>query len=498
MTLTQNPIEIEGVRIAVQEPWRLEPHRLAEYASEGRWKAWPYLRLVSQKIARAIGRGGGRILISMPPRHGKSSLASFWTPIWFLNNFPAERVIMTSHGDLLASDWGRKVRNEFESNELLTTRLSQDSTAANRWNTPEGGGMLSSGVGGGITGFGANLALIDDPHPTWESAMSVTERTKVVDWFKGTLYDRLEPRGTIIVLAHRWHEDDLPGYLIEEHSDQWDVVKFPALAESGDVLGRAEGEALCPERYSSDALNQIKLASGALVWSAKFQQNPLGFGSGRVYDRFEPGAHEDKTLTIRDDLPLDVSFDFNRNPGMHVEIGQYDTKADLFTVVHEIHGPLMKLDAALIATKKLIDGFGKFRWSTLRVFGDATGTQERAETTETAYQQVRSWLAVSGWPHRVYVPASNPPIRDRIDTFNEALRDVDGEVHYKIHPINCPRLRQDLKTLKADEQGLIDKRDLKLSHASDAEGYRLCQLRPLLKGPQLATYSASFFGASKR
>lgn len=400
---------------------------------------------------------------------------------------------MTSHGDLLASDWGRKVRNEFESNPKLTTKLSQDSTAANRWNTPEGGGMLSSGVGGGITGFGANLALIDDPHPTWEAAMSATERTKVIEWFNGTLYDRLEPGGTIIVLAHRWHEDDLPGYLIEKHTDAWDIVKFPAIAEAGDVLGRNPGDALCPERFNADVLNQIRLASGLLVWNAKYQQRPMGVGSGRVYDRFEPSANEDKTLQFRDDLPLDVSFDFNRNPGMHVEIGQYDTKADLFTVVHEIHGPFMKLDAALIATSKLINGFGdKFRWPLLRVFGDATGTQERAETTETAYQQIRSWLANSKWTNRIYVPASNPPVRDRIDAFNEALCDVDGEVHYKIHPTNCPRLREDLKNLKADEQGLIDKRNLKLSHGSDAEGYRIFQLRPLLKTNIVPLRSSSF------
>jgi hypothetical protein len=490
--VAQNLAETDAARIPIYEPWRLEPHRLAETASYGKWVAFPYLTLISQRIARVIARGNGRLIISMPPRHGKSSLASLWTPIWYLNNFPQNRVIMTSHGAELAEDWGRKVRNEFESNPRLTTKLSVDSTAAGRWNTPEGGGMLAAGIGGGITGFGANLAIVDDPHPTWEMAMSITHRTKVQEWFLGTLYDRLEPNGTIIILAHRWHEDDLPGFLIEQHADNWEVIRLPALADPGDQLGRKEGEALCPERYDVDALKRIRQGTSLLVWNAKYQQKPSGVGSGRVYDRFEPGAHEDKALKLRNDLPLDISFDFNRNPGMHVEISQYDPIADCFSVVHEVHGPLMKLDTALAETKKLIDGFGKFCWPSLRIFGDATGTQERAETTRTCYQMIKDWLAANQWPSRLYVPDKNPPVRDRVDTFNEALLDADGEIHFKVHPLNCPRLREDLKNLKADEQGLIDKRDSKLSHASDAFGYCICKLRPMLRGPKLAKVSPSF------
>ena len=489
-----NPLVNEAVRIAVSEPWRLEPHRLAVHASGGKWQAWPYLKLISSKIARAVGRGNGRIVISMPPRHGKSSIASFWTPIWFLNNFPAQRVLMTSHSAVLAAEWGRKVRNELENNPLLTTKLAPDSAAADKWATPEGGGMLSAGVGGGITGFGGDLILIDDPHPTWEKAMSATERNTVIEWFNGTLYDRREPNATIIVLAHRWHEDDLPGYLVEHHSDQWDYIVLPALAEANDPLGRAVGEALCPDRYPAEQLRATRAAS-AMVFDAKFQQKPPGVGTGTVYDRYDPARNQDKTLTLRSDLPLDVSIDFNRNPGMHIELGQYDPAADLFTVVHEVHGPLMKLDAALKVTAELIqkESPDRFRWPLLRIFGDATGTQERAETTATAYQQVKNWLASHGWPSRLFVPARNPPIVERVAAFNEALCDADGDVHYRFNPLNCPRLLADFKGLKADEHGLIDKRDAKLSHASDAEGYRVHKLRPVVKPPEMETVSVSDF-----
>jgi hypothetical protein len=469
----------EAVALSLTQPWRFKPHTLAEYASVGKWKAWRHLRYISERIARAVVRGNGRLIINMPPGHGKSELLSHWTPTWFLNNWPSQRMIVASHGSALAASWGRIVRNEFEHNERLTTTLAEDSSAADRWNTPQGGGMVAIGVGGGVTGFRANLILIDDPHPTWEAAMSSTHRARVAEWFDGTLYDRCEPNATIVNLMHRWHDEDLTGYLIEQHSDPWEVISLPALSETGDVLGREPGEALCPQRYSADALRGTELAVGRLVFSAKFQQRPTGLGTTRVYDRFDPAVHEDKTLTLRDDLPLDVSFDFNRNPGMHVEVGQYDQKRDLFTAVHEIHGPLMKLDASLAALDKLLGELGNWRWPRMRIFGDATGTQERAETTDTAYQQIVNWISRKPWKFQFNVPKSNPPVGERIDTFNEALRDSAGEVHFKLHPVNCPRLLADLKTLKPDEQGLIDKRDLKLSHASDAEGYRIYQLRPV-------------------
>jgi hypothetical protein len=470
---------LDEIEPLAEELWRIDPDDFAQHVSDGKWTAWPHLSYVARRIADAVVRGNGRLIINMPPGHGKSELISHWVPTWILENRPAQRVILTSHGAELAGHWGRIVRNEFEVNERLTTRLTPDSKAADRWNTPQGGGMKTDGVGGGITGFRANLVLVDDPHPTWEAAMSSTHRLRVREWFDGTLYDRCEPNATIVLLMHRWHDEDLTGYLIEKHSDPWEVISLPALAETGDLLGRESGEALCPQRYSADALRVTELAVGRLVYAAKYQQRPTGLGTTRVYDRFDPAVHEDKTLTLRDDLPLDVSFDFNRNPGMHVEIGQYDQRRDLFTAVHEIHGPLMKLDASLAALDKLLGELGHWRWPRMRIFGDATGTQERAETTDTAYQQIVNWISRKPWKFQFNVPRSNPPVGERIDTFNEALRDSAGEVHFKLHPVNCPRLLADLKTLKPDEQGLIDKRDLKLSHASDAEGYRIYQLRPV-------------------
>jgi len=473
---------LSGIEGLVEQPWRLEPHTFAAHVSGGRWRAWNYLTYIGERLAEAVVNGGGRLIINMPPGHGKSEFLSHWVPTWFLDNLPQQKVITASHGAELAETFGRVVRNEFEQNPFLTTKLSEDSTAAGRWNTPEGGGMSTFGVGSGMTGFRGNLLLLDDPHPTWEAAYSHTHRQRAIEWFEGTFYDRLEPNGTIVVLAHRWHDGDLAGHLISHHADPWQVIRLPALAELGDPLGREVGEALCPERYDVAALEQARRAS-PLVFAAKYQQNPLGLGSDRVYDRFVPADHEDKTLVLADRLPLQASFDFNRNPGMHVELGQYDPARDLFTAVHEIHGPFMKLTVALDELQKLVKAAGGFRWSELQVYADATGSQERAETTETALDMISNRLKKLGWPFRMRVPRGNPPIKTRIDTFNDALRDGDGEIHYKVHP-RCERLIADLKELKTDEQGLIDKRESKLSHASDAEGYRVHYLRPIRRAAQ--------------
>jgi hypothetical protein len=479
----------------LERAWRVWPDTFSHRASGGKYRCYGYQRFIGRAIASALVRGRGRLIIEAPPRHGKSTDVSHWLPTWFLDNLPHRRVILASYGAELATHWGRTVRNEFATNPNLLTRLREDSKAAGRWNTPDGGGMLACGVGGAVTGFGGDLIIIDDALKNWEEAHSVTVRDRTNDWICSTLYSRCEPGATIVLAMQRMHDDDPAGWLTQHHADKWEVIRLPALAEAGDVMGRAVGEPLCPERYTATDLGLIRAAMLPAAWDAMYQQAPRTVGGGRVYDRFDPAVHLDRGLVLRDELPLHVSFDFNRNPGMHVLLGQHDAVTDLIYATHEVHAAYMKLQPALDAVAKLIDtptdevafhtvgnepvmGLGGFRWPRLVIFGDATGTQDRAETTATAYEQVAQWLERRGHPYTWMVPPGQPPVRDRIDTFNTALRDADGAVHYKLHP-RCERLLVDLKWLKADEQGLIDKRDDKLSHATDAEGYRLIQLRPI-------------------
>jgi hypothetical protein len=347
--------------------------------------------------------------------------------------------------------------------------------------------MFSAGVDGPILGRGFHLGIVDDPHKSWESSHSAIEREAVVRWFGSTFISRQDPGNVIVVIGHRMHDEDLSGWLMSQQPGIWQLFRFPALAEKGDALGRAVGEPLCPDLISKEMLESIK--AGGISdewWEAMFQQNTTGYAPGRLYERYHQPTHVRAELCdLRDELPLQIDIDFNRNPGMHIEIGQYDPQKDFFTVRHEIHGPYMKLDPALESVSRVLKNvYGRWRWPKLQIFGDATGTQERAETTLTAYQQVEAWARglrkVFGmelaW--ELCVPAANPPVRTRIDTFNAALRDGSGDSHFACHP-DCRRLIADLRDMREDEQGLEDKRDTRLSHASSATGYRIAWLRPV-------------------
>lgn len=258
----------------LDEAWRLFPHTFAEYASSGRWQPYPYLKMISREIVEAVRRGNGRLIVELPPRHGKSQLISYWTPVWYLNLFPEKNVILSSYETDFAGHWGRLVRNEIATNPLMKIRLCEDSTATYRWETTEGGGMVATGIGGPLSGRGFSLGIVDDPVKNWEEATSPTYRKRTIEWFTSTFLTRAEPNATIIVLMTRWHEDDLAGWLEREHGDTWKTLRFPALAEPGDPLGRIEGDALCPERFSEDALGELKKALGSRVWASLYQQRP--------------------------------------------------------------------------------------------------------------------------------------------------------------------------------------------------------------------------------
>lgn len=295
----------------VSEFWRLFPHTFAPRASRGKWIAYRHLVEISKKIAHAIAKGKGRIVVSIPPRHGKSELISKWVPAWFLDRRPDGRVILASYEADFAARWGRQVRTYFETTELPTkTQIRGDSSAADRWETTAGGGMNTAGVGGAFTGKGADLLIIDDPVKNWEQAMSVGHREKVRDWFKSTFYTRAEPSATIIVLMTRWHEDDLAGYLLKEHDDDWEEIRMPATSEMD-----GKGEALCPERYSADDLGAIRKSIGSFMYGALYDQNPTPPEGGvfkRHWFRFwlptTLPAQMDETIQSWD-LPFDNASD---------------------------------------------------------------------------------------------------------------------------------------------------------------------------------------------
>jgi predicted phage terminase large subunit-like protein len=228
--------------------------------------------LIAQKL-EAVERGEiDRLMINMPPRHGKSELASRRFPAWFLGRHPTKSIIAASYNSDLASDFGRQVRNIVSSGEytpLFQTALAEDSRAANRWNTSQGGSYVAAGVGTAITGRGADVFLIDDPIKDRQEADSETQRQTVWDWYTSTAYTRLAPGGRIIVIQTRWHEDDLSGKLLAEQArggDKWDVLELPAIND--------HGEALWPDFYDLAALERIRTVLPARDWSALYQQRP--------------------------------------------------------------------------------------------------------------------------------------------------------------------------------------------------------------------------------
>jgi predicted phage terminase large subunit-like protein len=254
----------------------------AEKMSGGKWKPYPYLKLIADTIQEAIRQGNGRIIINAPPRHGKTQLASVWLPIWFFDWFPEFKAILASYQHGIAADWGRRVRDELMQNPLVWTDVAKNTWAADNWQTIAGGGMRTAGAGGPLTGAGGQLLIVDDIHKNWEEAKSPTYRKRIIDWFGSTFYTRAEPGATVVVIQTRWHEGDLTGFLLDRHEDDWQLIKIPAIAEADDPVGRAEGEALCPERYDKDDLERIRKAIGAEAFTGLYQQRPSPPEGGMV------------------------------------------------------------------------------------------------------------------------------------------------------------------------------------------------------------------------
>lgn len=271
-------------RTLKQSSWRLFPHTFAQRASKGQWIPYRHLVYAARIVAQAIHEGGARIIINMPPRHGKSQLFSKWLPAWYLDLWPNHDAILTAYGDSLASDQGRFVRDAINNSGVCRTRVRQDVSRASRFMTEHGGGMVTSGVGGPITGRGANLLLCDDPYKNIEEATSATVRRRVVEWFESTFLTRAEPGASVVLTMTRWNDQDLTAYLTSQPDSPWRVISFSAVAKPDDELGRAEGEALCSERYDLAALDAIRRSVGSRVWSAMYQQEPVP-EQGEVFRR---------------------------------------------------------------------------------------------------------------------------------------------------------------------------------------------------------------------
>lgn len=269
---------------------------------EGLWfhptRVWTAGEVLDDPAHRILGARVpviSKLFVTMPPRHGKSYLVSEHTPPWFLTRFPDARIILCSYEADFAASWGRKVKEHIETHPEFGIRLNPNSNAANRFDIHKTrGGMATAGAGGPITGKGAHLLLTDDPIKNAEEALSGVHRENAYNWYISTARSRLEPDAVEMLVHTRWHEDDLGGRLMKKEGHLWFHIDLPALAEpteeKPDPLGRREGEALCPARYTRAMLLQIKETGdseglGGNYWfSALYQQKPSMEGAG-IYKR---------------------------------------------------------------------------------------------------------------------------------------------------------------------------------------------------------------------
>lgn len=259
--------------------WSLWPAGYGEHLSYGRWWCEPHLALLSAEIMETVFGPPDRrkLIVTMPPRHGKSELVSVWTPLWLLDVDPTKRVMVTTYGAEFAEEWGAKVRDQVTDpnhRKELRLRVKANTVAASRWRTTQGGGLYTAGVGGALTGRGADLLIIDDPHKNWEEANSKLYRDRLWNWWQTVARTRLEPGGAVIAAMTRWHEEDFVGKLIANEGDDWRVVNLPAVAEPNDQLGRAVGEALWPARYDAEYFEKLAARLGPYVFGAMYQQHP--------------------------------------------------------------------------------------------------------------------------------------------------------------------------------------------------------------------------------
>lgn len=248
---------------------------LAQVSPDFTWN-WPHLIHIRKSLRRITQGQTKRLMLFVPPRHGKSEMVTVRYPAWMLERDPSLRVIVGAYNQDLANKFSRKTRR------VLTGRIgfADDRNTVNEWETTAGGGLKAVGVGAGITGHGANLIIIDDPVKSREEAESATYRDRVWDWYTDDLYTRLEPNGAIILIMTRWHTDDLAGRLRDRSGEPWEVVNLPALAEPEDAMGRAEGSALCPARYDVSDLMLKKGEMGSSSFEALYQQRPTAREGG--------------------------------------------------------------------------------------------------------------------------------------------------------------------------------------------------------------------------
>ena len=268
----------------------------------------PHHRHIAEKFNKLASGEITRLIVNMPPRHTKSEFASYLLPAWMVVRDPKLKIIQATHTGELAIRFGRKAKTLIDSEDyhkIFETRLREDSQAAGRWETAQGGEYFAAGVGGAITGRGADLLIIDDPHSE-QDALSPTAMESAYEWYTSGPRQRLQPGAKIVLVMTRWSTKDLTGKLIahqkEAKSDQWDVVEFPAIMDHG-----TNPKPVWPQYWKLEELEKVKATLPVGKWNAQWMQHPTS----------EEGAIIKREWWMK--------YDHEEIPPLHHVIQSYDT-----------------------------------------------------------------------------------------------------------------------------------------------------------------------------
>ncbi|WP_324173723.1 phage terminase large subunit [Staphylococcus pseudintermedius] len=299
--------------------------------------SYAHTDLIANELQEIINGKQKHIIIEMPPRHGKSMAVTETFPSYFLTMHPNKRVITASYSDGLARKFGRLNRNKFLefANSLNKVQIAFDNGSVNNWGIlSKRGGMISTGIGGSITGQGADLMIIDDPIKNAKEAQSKTYRDNVWAEWESTLSTRLHKGASVIVIMTRWHEDDFVGRLLKGSPYNWTRLRLPAIAEKNDdLLGREIGEALCPALgYDEDWAAYKKKEVGERTWASLYQQRPSP-ESGSIFKR-KWFSKVDSAPTQYDDMLISWDFTFKDSDKSDFVVGQVWVKkgADFYLI----------------------------------------------------------------------------------------------------------------------------------------------------------------------
>lgn len=454
---------------------------LEQYAPqvEPRFEWYRHIRILGEALERVVAGDLRRLIVTMPPRHGKSLLGSRILPAYFLRRHPDKWVGLNSYSADLARTFSRSARDHFAA---TGGEIRDDAGAVTHWETTAGGGMWAAGVGGPITGKGFDLGLIDDPIKNAEEANSEVIRAKQKDWYQSTFATREEPGGAVVVTMTRWDEDDLVGWLLaqEEEADPgeaegWHVIHLPAVREDSAILQwpegitavedwRQDGDALCPERYPREKLDRLRARVGEYYWLALYQGMPRStVGKGRVYYRFT-GAN---IADVKDpgDCDLLVGMDFNVDPMSACIAYRASDQLHVFKEIEIRDAGTEEMCQAIKA---------RYPGRRIVVCPDPSGQQRR--TSAPVGKTDLSILRSHGF--QVSAPSSAPPVVDRINEVNTLCGGEGQPVRLFVNP-RCRSLMRGLERLTYRPGTSVVLKTKGYDHMTDALGYMVHQEFPL-------------------